>query len=219
MSPERQQQGGERRPHISMEKVDAHSPPETCQLISQSGVAKAKLPWADLIIKSFLGGLFISLGSLFDLIIAGGATGLRASNPSLVTAIAAFVFPIGFVLVILTNTELVTSNMAIMAFTTLQRKTSLYDLARNWITVYIFNLAGCLFFAGILTWWSDSLSSDAQSVYAVTGAEGRVNVNWAYNFTRGIGCNWLVGLAVFLATSSKDNFSKIVGIWLPIWAL
>jgi formate transporter len=211
--------GDERQPHVSMEKVDAHSPPETCQLMTQSGIAKAKLPWIDLIVKSFFGGIFISLGSLFDLVVAGGAPGLRESNPSLITLLAAFTFPIGFVLVILTNVELVTSNMTVMMYTTLQRKTSVYDLLKNWVVCYIFNLAGCLFFAGVLAWWSDTLNSDAMSSYAVAQAEGRVNINWWFNFTRGIGCNWLVGLAVYLATSSKDNLSKIVGIWIPIWAL
>ncbi|KAJ4059309.1 hypothetical protein NW756_000107 [Fusarium oxysporum] len=210
--------GDERQPHVSMEKVDAHSPPETCQLMTQSGIAKAKLPWADLIVKSFFGGIFISLGSLFDLVVAGGAPGLRESNPSLITLLAAFTFPIGFVLVILTNVELVTSNMTVMMYTTLQRKTSVYDLLKNWVVCYIFNLAGCLFFTGVLAWWSDTLNSDAMSSYAVTQAEERVNINWWFNFTRGIGCNWLVGLAVYLATSSKDNLSKIVGIWIPIWA-
>lgn len=211
--------GDERQPHVSMEKVDAHSPPETCQLMTQSGIAKAKLPWAELIVKSFFGGIFISLGSLFDLVVAGGAPGLRESNPSLITLLAAFTFPIGFVLVILTNVELVTSNMTVMMYTTLQRKTSVYDLLKNWVVCYIFNLAGCLFFTGVLAWWSDTLNSDAMSSYAVTQAEERVNINWWFNFTRGIGCNWLVGLAVYLATSSKDNLSKIVGIWIPIWAL
>lgn len=112
--------GNGERPHVSMEKVDAHSPPETMQLVTQAGVAKAKLPWMDLIVKSFLGGIFISLGGLFDLVVAGGATGLRENNPSIATLIAAFTFPIGFVLVILTNTELVTSNMFIMVYSTLK---------------------------------------------------------------------------------------------------
>ncbi|KAG5818456.1 hypothetical protein H9Q74_007401 [Fusarium xylarioides] len=186
--------------------------------MTQSGIAKAKLPWVDLIVKSFFGGIFISLGSLFDLVVAGGAPGLRESNPSFVTLLAAFTFPIGFVLVILTNVELVTSNMTVMMYTTLQRKTSVYDLVKNWVVCYIFNLAGCLFFTGVLAWWSDTLNSDAMSSYAVTQAEQRVNINWWFNFTRGIGCNWLVGLAVYLATSSKDNLSKIIGIWTPIWA-
>ncbi|KAK2040983.1 hypothetical protein LZ31DRAFT_603146 [Colletotrichum somersetense] len=207
----------ERHPRASSEKIDSCSPPETCHLIAQSGVAKARLPWADLVVKSLFGGVFISLGSLFDLVIAGGAPGLRASDPGVATMLAAFAFPVGFVLVVLTNVELVTSNMAVMTYSTLQRKTTWYDLARNWITSYVFNLAGCLLFAGFLAWWTDTLDSDAQRAYAVAQAEGRVNVNWAYNFLRGIGCDWLVGLAVYLATSGKDNFSKIVGIWIPVW--
>ncbi|KAK2730131.1 hypothetical protein CKAH01_09784 [Colletotrichum kahawae] len=105
-----------------------------------------------------------------------------------------------------------------MMYTTLQRKTSWYDLGRNWAVSYIFNLAGCLFFAGVLSWWSNALESNTQSTYAVTQAEGRVNINWGYNFTKGIGCNWLVGLAVFMSTSCRDGFSKIAGIWIPIWA-
>ncbi|KAF5540179.1 formate transporter [Fusarium phyllophilum] len=201
-----------------MEKVDAHSPPETCQLMTQSGIAKAKLPWTDIIVKSLFGGIFISLGTLFDLVVVGGAPGLRESNPSLITLLAAFTFPIGFVLVILNNVEFVTSNMTVMMYTTLQRKTSVYDLAKNWVVCYIFNLAGCLFFTSALAWWSETLNSDAMSSYAVMQAEARVNINWWLNFTRGIGCNWLVGLAVYLAASSKDNLSKIVGIWIPIWA-
>jgi len=199
-------------------KVDSHNAPETQELIAEAGAAKAKLPWVDLILKAFLGGVFIALGGLFDLVVAGGSPGLRASNPALVTLIAAFTFPIGFVLVLLTNVELVTSNFFTMTYSTLTGRTTLYDLARNWIVCYIFNIAGALFFSGVLCWWTDTLSTDAQSAYAVTGAEGRVNVNWAYNFTRGIGCNWLVGLALFLSTSGRDNTSKIYGIWIPIWA-
>ncbi|RGP81182.1 oxidoreductase bli- mitochondrial [Fusarium longipes] len=218
IKPQSSHDDDERRPHVSMEKVDAHSPPETCQLITQSGEAKAKLPWIDLIVKSFFGGVFISLGSLVDLVIVGGSPQAREANPALIALVASLTFPIGFVLVILTNVELVTSNMAVFAYTTLQRKTSMYDLLRNWIVSYILNLCGCLFFAGVLTWWSNTLSSPSMSTYAVIQAEQKVNTGWGYNFTRGIGCNWLVGLAVYMATSGKDNFSKIIGIYLPILA-
>jgi formate/nitrite transporter FocA (FNT family) len=57
-------------------------------------------------------------------------------------------------------------------------------------------------------------------MYAVIGAQGRVNVAsyWSTNFLRGVGCNWLVGLAYFLAVESKDQVSKIYSIWIPIWA-
>ena len=199
-------------------KVDSHNAPETHELIAQAGVAKAKLPWLDLMLKSFIGGAFIALGGGVDLVVAGGSPGLRASNPALSTLISAFTFPTGFVLIILCNVELATSNFFTLTYSTLVRKTTIYDLARNWIVSYIFNITGALFFAGVLCWWSDTLDSDTSSSYAVTAAEGRVNVGWGYNFTRGIGCNWLVGLAMVFATSGRDNVSKIYGIWIPVWA-
>lgn len=180
--------------------VDAYTPQETLRITEQAGIAKAHLTWLDLIIKSFRGGLFIALAAAFVIVLVGSVPGLRLSNPALATLIGAFVFPTGFVIITLTNMKLCTSNMFVMAYLTLRRKTTRYDLARNWITSYIFNVAGALFYAGILCWWADTLSTDAKSAYAVMQAEGRVDVNWGYNVMRGIMCNWLVGLALFFGT-------------------
>jgi formate/nitrite transporter len=213
----------ERDPHSSASPdpasiVDTRTPQATLHLAEQAGIAKARLSWIDLMTKSFLAGIFISLGAGFDLVLAGGAPGLRSSNPALATLIGAFAFPTGFVIIMTTNMELCTSNMFVMAYSTLMRRTTVYDLARNWIVSYVFNIAGCLFYAGVLFWWSETLNTEAQTSYAVTQAEARVNVNWGYNVTRGIMCNWLVGLAFFLATQARDNTSKIYGIWIVVCA-
>jgi formate/nitrite transporter len=207
-----------RAPSDPTSVVDSRTPPETLHLAEQAGIAKAHLSWPDLIIKSFIAGIFISLGAGFDLVLTGGAPGLRSSNPALATLIGAFSFPTGFVCIMLTNMELCTSNMFVMTYSTLQRRTTVYDLARNWIVSYVFNIAGCLFYAGVLFWWSDTLNTEAQTSYAVSQAEMRVNVTWGYNVTRGIMCNWLVGLAFFLATQARDNTSKIYGIWIVVTA-
>jgi formate/nitrite transporter len=198
--------------------VDSHPPQEVLLMAERVGIAKAHLSWLDLTLKSFIGGIAISLGGAFDLFLVGGAPGLRASNPALATFIGAMVFPIGFVIIMLTNMELCTSNFFTMTYSTLRRRTTLYDLARNLVVSYIFNAAGCLFYAGLFCWWADTLNTDAQTSYAVTQAESRVNVNWGYNVTRGIMCNWLVGLAFFFATQGRDNTSKIYGIWVVIVA-
>lgn len=197
-------------------KADANTPFETTRLISQAGVAKAALTWPDLILRSLLGGIFISMGALFDLIIAGGATSLRASNQSLALLLSGAVFPVGFAMIVVTNVELATSNMMVMVITTLQRRTTLLDLVRNWTVSYVGNLAGALFFAGFFTWWADALSTDAEKSYAASGAADRVNQEWQVNFLRGVGCNWLVGMAVFFATSAREGVSKIYGLWIPV---
>jgi formate/nitrite transporter len=196
--------------------VDSHTPVETLRLAETTGIAKARLTWIDLIIKSFLAGIFISLGAGFDIMVAGGAPGLRQSNPSMATLISGLTFPVGFVIITLTNTELCTSNMFVMPYSALRRRISVYDLARNLIVSYFFNLAGCLFYAGFLFYWAGILTSEAQTSYAITQAEGRVNVNWGHNVSKGIMCNWLVALAFFFATQGRDNTSKIIGIWVAV---
>lgn len=200
-----------------MDKANGHPPQELAKLVSRAGVAKAKLGYPEYIIKGFLGGAFISFGALADLVVAAGATGLRDSNPSIATMVAAFIFPVGFVLVILCNVELVTSNMFVMVFTCLQRKTTIWDLTKNWVISYVLNLGGCLFFAAFLAYWTDTINTDSGIQYAISQAESRVNVGWGTNLLRGIGCNWLVALAFFLSIGSKDYISKIYSIWIPIW--
>lgn len=190
---------------------------ETVSTLIYCGTTKGRLPWPDLIIKSFLAGAFLSLGALFDLLISGGMPSMRSENPSLVTLLSSFTFPTGFVLLTILNTELFTANLFVVVFTTCLRKTRLLDLARNLITAYIMNLAGALFVAGFLCWWSDTLSTASQKSYAVSQAEARVNVQWSVNFLRGVACNWLVGLAIFLSIAAHDQVSKIYAIWIPIW--
>jgi len=163
--------------------------------------------------------MFIALGALFNLIVESGAPGLRENNPSIATIISAFTFPIGFVLIILANVELVTSNFFVMIFTTLQRKTTPLELIRVWVVSYVGNVCGALFFSGFLTWWTQTLESEVEQAFTILQAEGRVNINsyWSVNFLRGVGCNILVGLAFFLSAAADDYVSKIYCIWIPIW--
>lgn len=190
---------------------------ETVSLLIRSGIAKTQLSLADLVLKSFLAGAFLSYGAIFSLLIAGGAPSLRETNPSLVTLISSFTFPMGFVILVFVNTELFTANVFVLFLTTFARKTSLFDLLRNLVLSYIMNLAGSLFMAGFLCWWTNTLNTDALQSFAVAQAEARVNVQWSANFLRGVGCNWLVGLAIFLSISAKDKVSKVYTIWIPIW--
>jgi formate/nitrite transporter len=206
------------KPAMSLERINGYTAEETATLVTRAGVEREALPFSRLVLKSFLGGAFISLGAHCDLLVAAGCPGIRENNPGLATMIAGFTFPLGFVLIILTNAELFTSSLFFMTFTVLQRKTTILGTLRVWVVGYIFNFAGCLFVAGFMCWWSNTLSTDAEKTYAAVQAEGRVNVQWSVNFLRGVGCNWFVGLAAYLAMSCNDHVSKIYSIWIPVWS-
>lgn len=203
---------------MSLGRINGYTAQETAALITRAGVEREALPFFKLVLKSFLGGCYICFGGHVNLLVLSGSPGLRESNPSLASMIAGFTFPLGFVLVILTNAELFTSSMFFMTFTVCQRKTTILGSLRVLVIGYVFNFAAALFIAGFFCWWSNTLETDIQKSYAVTQAEKRVNVQWSVNFLRGIGCNWFVSLAAFLACASNDHVSKIYSIWIPIWA-
>ncbi|KAL1998527.1 hypothetical protein VTN02DRAFT_6013 [Thermoascus thermophilus] len=203
---------------MALERFNGYTAQETATLVTRAGCEREKLPLSLLILKAFWGGCFISFGAHVFLLIVGGSPGLRESNETLATMAGAFLFPLGFVLIIMTNSELFTSSLFLMSFTCLQRKTSILGALRVWVTGYVCNFAGALFIAGFFCWWADSLLDDTIKSYASLQAERRVNVQWSVNFLRGIGCNWFVGLASFLAMTSGDHVSKIYCIWIPVWS-
>lgn len=47
-------------------------------------------------------------------------------------------------------------------------------------------------------------------------AEHKVDVSWIQAVGSGIGCNWFVGLALWLCYGAKDAAGKILGIWFPV---
>jgi hypothetical protein len=59
---------------------------------------------------------------LRSIIVTGSAVGLRDSNPSIVTPLGALAFCLGFILIIITNTELAIANMFVMIYTTLHER-------------------------------------------------------------------------------------------------
>lgn len=43
----------------------------------------------------------------------------------------------------------------------------------------------------------------------------KANLKWGVCVLRGIGCNFLVGMGVWLATASREMSSKIIAMYLP----
>jgi len=197
---------------------DAYTVYETIKLISVSGVKKAKQRIDHTIIKSVLAGIILSFSGLFLLTVGGGSTPLKELlGSSIHKIISAAVFPIGLVLVLGTGAELFTGNTMALTVSTLHRKTTWIDLVTSWVVSYCGNLVGCLLFQFIFVYYAGLLSTEPYRTFTMKYAEAKGNTEWIQMFLRGIGGNWLVCLAIWMATCSREINSKIAGIYLPIW--
>lgn len=192
-------------------------PRETARKATNAGIRKAAMPWTHLALKSFMGGCFVAFGSLLDLAVQGGLPGIRATNPAISNFAGGLVFPVGMVLVILTECELFNANLVVMTLAAFQRKIPVLAVIRSFIISYILNLAGSLLVAGFGCWWADVLSTTDQQSYAASQAEARVLHSFGTNFLKGIGCNWFVGVATWLSFQSRiDTHTVIYTTWIPV---
>ncbi|KAK7692849.1 hypothetical protein QCA50_004484 [Cerrena zonata] len=202
----------------------AFDPPSTLKpqqvaiAMIESGVAKHRTRAEVVFLKAVAAGVMLSFGGLLSEIISGGSAGINASNPGLVKILGGLVFPVGLVMIVLQGQELLTSNMMIHPMAILKGAIPWWSLPLNWVIVFFGNLVGSLFFAAVLTKYSGIISTEPYLTYAKTFALHKAkDPQWHQIFLRGIGCNWLVCVAVWQAAGARETISKIIAIWIPIW--
>jgi formate/nitrite transporter len=192
--------------------IDAYAPAEMAQRVLKVGVAKARLPVADSLILAVLAGAFIGLGAAFATLTTTGSP--MGFGPTRV--LGGVAFSLGLILVVVAGAELFTgNNLVAMAWASRQIRTR--QVARNWILVYIGNFVGSVGTA-LLVFWSGTLAlgDNAVAMNAVQIAAAKVELGWFEAFVRGVLCNALVCLAVWLCNSARSTTDKILAIVWPI---
>jgi len=194
------------------------TPRDIVSAVDGIGCAKAGLDAGRLLVLSFLAGAYIAFGGLLAVIVGGGASGVGAANPGLQKFIFAAVFPVGLMLVVIAGAELFTGNAATCIPAALSGRMTWRAVLRNWTLSYAGNFAGSLLVAYFLTYLTGLLLKDPWLPSIIGIAEGKVSQGFLVLLLKGIGCNWLVCLAVWLAVSADDVAGKILAIWFPIMA-
>jgi formate/nitrite transporter len=199
---------------IQASPQDAYPPAQVARLVEQVGVRKANLPIPTTLMLGLLAGAFIAFGAMyFTGVMTGSTLGFGPSR--LVGGVA---FSLGLVLVIVGGAELFTGNsLIVMAWA--ERKVGLGRLLRNWVLVYLANFAGALGCAFMVTWSGTlGLGDGAVAATAIGIAEAKVALGFGEAFFRGVLCNTLVCLAIWLCFAAHGVASKILAIVLPISA-
>lgn len=193
---------------------DAYAPAQIAAIVENAGVAKASLPAAKTLVLAILAGAFIAFGGMFYTV-AVTETGLGFGPTRLLGGAA---FSLGLVLVVIAGAELFTgNNLIVMAWAS--RHVGTGRLLRNWGLVYLGNLAGALatavfvFGSGVLDAGEGAVAATARGI-----AAAKVELPFWEAFLRGMLCNTLVCLAVWLCVAAHSVSGKILAILFPITA-
>lgn len=196
------------------QSIDAHPPREIARLVERLGVAKAQTDTITLLLLAMLAGAFISLGALlFIVVVTGSYLGFGVTR-----LLGGLSFCLGLVLVVVAGAELFTGNN-LLAMAWASRLIGTRQVARNWCLAYVGNVIGCLGTV-LFVVWADIASFDGGAVgeTAVQIARAKVDLPLGQAFARGILCNALVCLAVWLAMGGRSVGDKILAVIFPITA-
>ena len=122
--------------------------------------------------------------------------------------------PVGLMMTLVGGGELFTGNTALVTAAVIEKKATMKDLVKNWFFSYGGNFVGSLFMA-YLAYTGGTLGDGGA---AVLTANLKVSYPFKTLFVRGVLCNWLVCMAVYMASGCTSLVSKMVAIWFPISA-
>lgn len=171
-----------------------------------------------LLVLSVMAGAFIALGGALSVIIGYGFPQAAAANPGLQRLMSAMVFPVGLVLVVTFGAELFTGNNAVLMPGVLSRRYGAMSVAANWTLVWLGNFAGALLFTYFLCIAAGLFDAPPYSGAIVGIAEKKCGLDAWTCFLRGVGANWCVCLAVWLAIGARTFVGKVVACFLPVAA-
>lgn len=187
------------------------TPAEFLNTYNGIGAKKASMPIVRMLILGILAGLLIGMGAVVS------TTGSFAvANPGLQKAVAGLLFPFGLIMVVFTGAELFTGN-CLISIPVMDRKVSFGGMLRNWCPVYLGNFLGSVLLAAACAYCGQiGLADGALAVAAMKTAIAKCSLSFGKALVFGIGCNFLVCLAVSCAIMAKSAPGKALGAYLPV---
>lgn len=193
---------------------DAFSPAEVAERVESVGVTKARLPLLTMVILGVLAGGFIGLGGLcFTLVASDPRLGFAATR-----LLGGISFSLGLILVVVAGAELFTgNNLLVMAWAT--RKISTTELLRNWLVVFLSNAVGAMGLAALVVLsHHPDMNQGGIAATAIRIAAVKTALPFWEAFFKGVLCNILVCLAVWMAMAGRSITDKILAVVFPISA-
>lgn len=188
-----------------------NSPKDVTENYINVGKGKCALPLGRMFVLAILAGAYIGLAGL-------GATTAAVSIPlaSVAKFVGACIFPAGLIMVVIAGSELFTGN-CLLVIPLLEKEAKITGVLRNWLVVYIGNFVGGMLVAGGAVFCHQlSLFDKGMAVSVLSTAAAKCTMPFGDALVKGIFCNFLVCVAVWLGMAAKDAAGKVLGIFWPI---
>ncbi|HQE21229.1 MAG TPA: formate/nitrite transporter family protein [Thermosynergistes sp.] len=182
---------------------------EACRLAQN----KVSLSIGQMLLLGILAGAYVAFAAWLYTVVTCDMT--ERFGMGFTKLVGASAFTVGLMMVIIGGAELFTGN-CIMPLGVMAGYCSVSQMLRNWIWVFVANYIGSALVAALM--YATGLWEGTIGANAVKIAAGKMSLPFLQAFARGIACNWIVVLTVWMSMAAMDIISKIGIIFFPIMA-
>jgi formate/nitrite transporter FocA (FNT family) len=174
----------------------------------QTGEDELKRSSAGLALSGLAAGLGMGLTGLGSatIFVATGASGSSAQ------LLAALMYPIGFIVVILGRAQLFTENTLFPVILALDRRRHVRNTLRLWAVVFVANVVGALLFA-VLAMKTSALKPELRDALSSLGhrtTEG----SFGHIFWAGVIGGWIIALMAWLVSAARFTLGQIMLVYI-----
>jgi formate transporter len=196
------------------DEANAYAPAEIAHKVEKLGVSKARTDALTLTVLAMLAGGYVSLGSMFfAVVMTDSRLGFGVTR-----MLGGLSFSSALILIVIGGAELFTGNN-LLAMAWASKLIDTPAVLRNWLIVYAGNVIGSLATVLLVLWTGVGEAGGGavgETVVAMARAKAGLSIGEA--FARGLLCNALVCVAVWMAMGGRSVADRILAIVFPITA-
>ncbi len=196
---------------------DSESPLDVFIESVDTGISRLNRTWLEMFMSGIIGALHVTFGALAMSAVAGGFSGLLGDKPA--TILGAAIFPIGFILLKLSRSELFTENFLVPVAPVFERREPVSKLGKLWFWTLFGNLFGAIAFTLLVALGGIHSIGNLPIEHLRHLAIYKVSRPYLSEFFSAFWAGVIITTMTWLVLAAKDQVVKMIAIWSTIFIL
>lgn len=188
-------------------------PDDILEKAIEEGLEQHSRPVFSLLLSSIAAGMILCFTAMAVAVMASIVDGPQQGFSRVIVA---SVYPLGFVMCILSRTQLFTEHTATAVYPVLDGKSKWQSLLRLWLIVVIGNLVGGAFGASMLAAAEGVIHASEGYLYL---AQHILDFSTQQLFVSAVMAGWLMALGAWIVLSTHSTISQILSIYIVTFVI
>lgn len=198
---------------VKRQDQSVRHPDDTLRLAIREGAEQSRRPVLSLFLSAISAGAILGFAAMAVGLVS---TFFPEGGPVPSRILVALVYPLGFVLCLVSGTQLFTEHTALAVYPVLDRRTRVRDMLRLWTVILGGNMVGCALGAALLAATEDVIGAAAGYESIATHL---VKYSFSSTVLSGLLAGWLMALGGWLILATPPDVSQIVAIYITTFLI